>query len=101
MSNRLQPCSGPAITAPARPIRLLSVWRGPVTRLCRWLSERHQRQKSINRLQLLNPWLLRDIGIVREDIASEVEHLLSEQRFGMMGQPWPLPPDAKEDWRAK
>jgi uncharacterized protein YjiS (DUF1127 family) len=101
LSSRLQRCSSPAIAAPGRPVHFLPVWRDAVARLHRRLAERHQRRKSVKRLQHLNAWLLRDIGIVRDDIEGEVDRLLSEQRFGMMGQTWSLRPDVERDWRVR
>jgi uncharacterized protein YjiS (DUF1127 family) len=101
MSNRLQPCSGPAIATPDRIAHFLSIWRGAAARLLHWVTVCRQRRMSINRLQHLNAWLLRDIGIDRADIAGEVDRLLSEQRFGMMGQTWSLRPDIEKDWRVR
>jgi uncharacterized protein YjiS (DUF1127 family) len=97
MSNLLQRCSGPAIATPDRIVHFPSVWQGGAARLLHWVAARRQRRMTVNRLQHLNAWLLRDIGIDREDIPGEVDRLLSEQRFGMMGQPWKFRPGTDDD----
>lgn len=108
MSNLAQRCSGPAVPAPGwagdspmSTARFRSVWQGTIGRLRQWLAEQHRRRRSINRLQQLNEWLLRDIGIDREDIGGEVDRLLSEQRFGMVGQAWNRCPGLEEDERTR
>jgi uncharacterized protein YjiS (DUF1127 family) len=101
MSNRLQPCTGPAIAAPDRTARFLSVWQGGAARLLHWVAQRRQRRMSINRLRHLNTWLLRDIRIDREDVEGAVDRLLSEQRFAMMGQIWNMRPDVEREWRVR
>jgi uncharacterized protein YjiS (DUF1127 family) len=108
MSNPTQRCSGPAVSAlgwtgdgPMPPARFRSVWQGTIGRLRQWLAEQRQRRRSINRLQQLNEWLLRDIGIDREDIGGEVDRLLSEQRFGMVGPAWNRCAGLEEDGRTR
>ena len=90
MSNRLQHRKAPAtlLSGPTRdkvPQNRLSpaptMWQGAIGRLARWLDDQRERRGSVARLRHLNDWMLRDIGIDRDDIEASVDRYLWELRF--------------------
>ena len=50
-------------------------------KLAQWLDDRRERRRSVVRLQHLNDWMLRDIGVDRDDIEGSVDRVLWELRF--------------------
>ena len=90
MSNRLQRHPSPPTLlrefghteAPQdSPAPYRAMWQGVIASLTRWLDEQRQRRGSVLRLQQLNDWMLRDIGIDRDDIEGSVDRGLWELRL--------------------
>ena len=82
MSNRLQHRTAPPaflteIGREATPQTGLSpartAWQGVIATLARWLDGQRDRRGSVARLRHLNDWMLRDIGIDRDDIEASVD----------------------------
>ncbi|MGH6753698.1 DUF1127 domain-containing protein [Hypericibacter sp.] len=90
MSNRLQRHPAPPAflselgrhEAPQNsPSPARAVWQGVIASLARWLDEQRERRGSVTRLRHLNDWMLRDIGIDRDDIEANVDRGLWELRL--------------------
>jgi uncharacterized protein YjiS (DUF1127 family) len=82
MSNLLQRRGAPAVVLPeARPTPLRSVWQSTLGALARWVEDQRAKRGSIARLQHLNDWMLRDIGIDRDDIEDSADRRLWELRL--------------------
>ncbi len=88
MSNRLQRRTAPSTVLPRighpaapqdGPAR--TMWQGVIASLTRWLDEQRERRGSVARLRHLNDWMLRDIGIDRDDIEASVDRGLWELRL--------------------
>jgi uncharacterized protein YjiS (DUF1127 family) len=90
MSNRLQRRTAPRAFLPEigrqeppqnglSPAR--AVWQHVIAALARWLDGQRERRGSVVRLRHLNDWMLRDIGIDRDDIEASVDRGLWELRL--------------------
>jgi uncharacterized protein YjiS (DUF1127 family) len=90
MSNRLQRRTAPPTLLPElahpeapqdSPAPARAIWQGVIASLTRWLDEQRERRGSVARLRHLNDWMLRDIGIDRDDIEASVDRGLWELRL--------------------
>ena len=77
-----------------------SDWQGAVGRVRQWLAERHNRRMSASPLQLMNDAALRDIGLVREDVADDIDWPSNRLRWGGPGAMRDTGP-AGDDWRTR
>jgi uncharacterized protein YjiS (DUF1127 family) len=75
-------------------------WRGAVGRVRQWLAEQHNRRTSASHLQLMNDAALRDIGLVREDVADDIDRASNCLRWGGPGAMRDTGP-AGDDWRIR